>query len=333
MLSYWAGIYYGIAQIKWNGGEGGPGGSSKQGVCVDVAFDPPSNTLQPPLGTQTTVKAMVKTKAGESVKAEFHDAHAYSNAGGNSNLGSVSPEGGPSDGGSPMKFVYIAPNRKIKDPGFQVAATSRAGAAVGEWHAGLGTGWSGQITYLSQNTGDNGHSDLQSWSGYGVERITINVKDGVGTLDGYVERKYEDETRQPFAIGGGKVELRKVSSTTAEASASGTAQVTVEVNIDQTRGSYQVLLGAPTGPDGRPPSAPHPIGKSHLTQCDRSGCNTSEQDIWMPSLPPLEPLAGKLQDPNHVEASYTDRKEHVGRSRNGVAIQTMSVVLARSGSK
>ena len=128
MLSYWAGVYYSIAQSRWYGGAGDTT-SGKQGICVDVAFDPPSNTTQPPFGTETKVKATVKTKGGEIVKGHFVGAKIYSEVDNNSNAGFVSPSGGNSDvAGSPMEFIYTAPNRKLKDPGFAVGVFSRAGS-------------------------------------------------------------------------------------------------------------------------------------------------------------------------------------------------------------
>src|SRR6266851_4032394 len=73
----------------------------KQGSCVDVALDPPSNSMQPPLGTQTKVKAMVKTKAGEMVPAQYIEARIYAASNSNVDAGFVSPSGGKSDVGSP----------------------------------------------------------------------------------------------------------------------------------------------------------------------------------------------------------------------------------------
>src|SRR5450432_2138454 len=39
-LTFWGGVYFGIAELRWTKGE-----------CVEVSFDPPSNTVQPALGT------------------------------------------------------------------------------------------------------------------------------------------------------------------------------------------------------------------------------------------------------------------------------------------
>src|SRR5205085_828417 len=181
MLSHWGGVYYSIAQFKWYGGDteykdasGIKTTTGKQGVCVDVDFDPPSNSVQPPLGTQTKVKATVMTKTGERVSAKFSGAHIYSEVDNNANGGYVDPSGGYSDaGGVPMEFTYTAPNHKMKDPGFGVAVISRAGTAIGLWHSGLGTGWSGQISCSSTHTGDAGSSESGSWSNSDVGRCTI----------------------------------------------------------------------------------------------------------------------------------------------------------------
>ncbi len=152
-LTFWGGIYYSVAQTKWT-----------RGQCAQIAFNPPSNTVA--LGAQVTVKAEVKTKAGQSVKANFGDAHAYA--------GTVVPEGVGSDVRAPMKFTYVAPDKKVPNAGFRVKATSRAGNTEGEWEAGLGTGWSGEIS-CTQEAHDGGNVEVQTFSDSSVTRITIDV--------------------------------------------------------------------------------------------------------------------------------------------------------------
>src|SRR5262249_44112452 len=67
-LVYWAGVYYSIAQTRWR----------QPRTCVEVLFTPPSSTERLVPGGKTTVKAEIKTKAGEGVKARFMNAQAYS---------------------------------------------------------------------------------------------------------------------------------------------------------------------------------------------------------------------------------------------------------------
>ena len=48
--AYWAGVFYSVAQTTW-----------RTGQCGEGSFNPPSNRVQPALGTQATVKASVTT--------------------------------------------------------------------------------------------------------------------------------------------------------------------------------------------------------------------------------------------------------------------------------
>jgi hypothetical protein len=307
-LSYWGGVYYSIAETKWLTGQ-----------CVQVVFSPPSNTLQPALGTEITVNAEVKTKGGESVPAHFQELHAFSG-------GMISPNFGQSHVGVPIKFTYTAPNKKVSNAGFSAGAVSRAGVAQGEWKTGLGTGWSGQITWQKQYTGDQGHNDLQDWSNYSVERFTIDVRDGVGTEDDYVEQKNQSENRQSVFPSG----YKKLGSQSSEGSGSGTRPVTVEVRINEATGTYSIVLGTPTGPDGTPRTGTQVLGKTHWTDCDTRGCTSGERDIGF-SGSSLGLPGGKLQDRNQIQASQTIRKENLGRAKNAVLVETMTVTLARSG--
>lgn len=332
-LAFWAGVYYSVAETKWYGGEAQKGstGDPRQGACVDIAFDPPGNTLQPPLGAQATVHAVVKTKSGEIVPAHFVDAQARSG-------GNVAPQFGESAVGSPLEFTYTAPNKKTTSAGFGVGAYSRAGAAVGEWKTGLGSGWSGQITYQMTYSGDVGNSDLQDWSNSSSTSVTVDVKDGLATYHGHVEKNSQSHNRHPVAAGGGHVVFQPETSDSLQGTGDGDFPAKVEVNINESNGTYGIQVGQPTTADGRPTGAwsdngkPKPIGKEHWEQCYRSNCTSGDRDIGMPSIGLNGPLSGKFQDPNHIQASYTERKEQLGRGHNATMVETTTVTLARSGS-
>jgi len=316
-LGYWAGIYYSVAQTKWYGGEVRKGYSdARPGLCVDVVFDPPGNTLQPPLGTETRVNAVVKTKSGETVPARFVDAKAHS--------GFVEPSNGLSVVGTPLRFAYTALKQKSSSAGFAVGAFSRAGTAVGEWKTGLGTGWSGQISYMKQSGGDQGSDDYQTWSSSGVTRITITVKDGIGTMDAYIEQKSRAENRQKVAGGGFIMD----TSSSGESTGGGTKPIELNVSISQDKSSYGIGI---TDPHSGRPEPVKIIGKSTWSQCNRYNCSSGSNDIYMPGLPPMDPLGGKLQDVNHIQASREVRKDNLGRSKKGWMVETMTVNLARSG--
>ena len=322
-LAYWAGVYYSIAEMKWYGGETSGGGTSaRAGQCVVVAFDPPSYTLQPPLGSTAEVNAVVKTKNGEIVPAHFIEASAYSGS-------MVSPSLGDSSQSSPLKFTYTAPKQKVSKPGFGVGALSRAGAAVGEWHTGLGTGWSGQITYEKTFTGDDGGSPgIQQWSNSARESVIVTVENGVATYHGHVESKYHLISYHPVAKSGPAFDYGDDS----EENGDGDSPARVEVSIDESRGSYGILIGPALTADGRPKAAWGPIGKAHSVSCRHdAGCETYDRDVGMPTIRLSGPLSGRLQDPNHIQASYTDQRTEQGRSHKGIIVETTTVNLARSG--
>jgi hypothetical protein len=198
--------------------------------------------------------------------------------------------------------------------------------------------WSGRIHYAAQSAGDDGHNDLQDWSARALTTVTVTVSNGVGTYHGHVENRSHAEDRQAVALGGGKVTFEKRGVDDVDGSGDGTFPAMVEVRIDEARGSYDIRVGEPSGPDGRPLGAwavdgkPKPIGKEHWRRCYRDDCKSGDRDISMPGLPPLEPLGGKLKDRNHIQASISLRNEHLGRAKNGTRIEMMTVDLWRSAS-
>jgi hypothetical protein len=322
-LGYWAGVYYSIAELKWYGGEPSSSGSVRAGVCAQIAFDPPSNTLQPPLGADAKVNAVVKTKTGESVPGNFVLAHPFS--------GMISPAAGKSDASSPLHFIYTAPSQQAKNAGFQVAVLSRAGTAEARWDTGLGTGWSRQITYYKTYTGDQWHDDLQDWTTTVAESVTIDVKNGVATYSGHVEHKYVSESRHGVAHNGGATTFEKEGSDDNEGTGDGTYPATLTVNIDEIHHTYEIKFGEPTDARGLPTTKWQPLGKEHWTRCTRGACQTHEMNIEMPGIELSNPLSGNLQDLNHIQASASDRREALGNSRRGVMVRTTTVNLARSG--
>lgn len=301
-LVYWAGIYYSIAETKWLLGE-----------CAQVVFNPPSNSAQPALGTQTTVKAEVKTKGGESSKGNIV---TLLRSGG----GTVDPGGGPSNVGAPMKFTYTAPDKKVKNAGFDVKATSRAGVAKGEWNTGLGTGWGGQISCTRENAGDDGNTELQSWSNSGVTRITIDVKNGVGTATGYAESKGVVISRHK-ALQGGAIVLLFDYSTSTEGSAEASSRATVDVNFNKANGTYSIGAGFDFTTEG----------KQHSANCMREKCTESDAPFYVGSCLP-NAMGGKLSDPNQLHGATNEVKTGTGRSGKGTQKWTVTWDLGRQGS-
>jgi hypothetical protein len=303
-LSYWAGVYYSIAQLKWRTGE-----------CVKISFNPPSNTVRPALGTQAMVKAEVKTKRGERVPAKFLDAHAFQG-------GSVNPSGGRSTEATPLTFTYTAPNTKSSNPNvkaaFEVGATSRAGISLETWETNLGTGWSGQISCVRESKG--GYSnEQQSASGYEVTRLTIDVKDGVGTINGYSEINSTGTNLRPIARQGYAFD----NSSSTVGYAEGTGRVTVEVSFNKNTGTYSI----------RPAYPPFPPGKQHYESCDhQSGCRQQDQAFYVQDcLPPGGGPSGQTTDPNQVHGSISDVKVLPSGNHSTTQTWTVNWDLARQG--
>jgi hypothetical protein len=192
-LVYWAGVYYSTAQTKWR----------QDNTCVNVEFAPPSYTVRLVPGAMTRVNADIKTKSGASVKGTFSGARARSG------VGSVSP----ADGASPMAFTFTAPTQRVSHASFVVNATSRAGIASGEWFAGLGTDWSGQINFTYTFAGDQGGDELLTWSNSSSTQITIEVRDGKATAKGYTEVHNMGEHRRRAFRGSGTTIIFQSSDT------------------------------------------------------------------------------------------------------------------------
>ena len=322
MLSYWAGVYYSIAQIKWYGGNTDSHGD-KQGFCTDVVFDPPSNTLQPPLGAQAKVKAIVKTKTGEIVGAQFVDARTYVPNGDNSNAGFVSPSGGKSGPGSPLEFIYTAPNKKLKEPGFSVGAISRAGNAIGNWHTGLGTGWSGQISCSQMHTGDAGGSESGSWSNFDVAQYTVTVKDGVASGSGFHQIKNIRVSKRPVANYANPRQpfWADDGSSSMEGTASEESKGKVMVNMDNYSKSYSVSIELPPA---------QPSGKLHTSTCiPNHGCTESDQPFGASGC--FQGIGGNFTDPNQLHGATHDVKTGVGNAHTGTYTYDMKWDLARQG--
>ena len=301
-LVYWAGIYYSIAETKW----------LQVNTCAQVAFDPPSNSRQPVLGGEAKVNALIKTKGGEGVKGKFDVVRALNNG------GTVAPGAGPSDVGAPLKLTYSAPNQNVSNAGFVAHAVSRAGVAEGEWKTGLGTGWSGQISASSVNEGDAGNTELQDWSDYSATRITIDVKNGVGTATGFHEQSHMGVNRRK-ALRGGAIVLLFDNSASNAGSVDKTSKATADVNFNKTSGKYFVNVGYD----------PFAAGTQHSSSCMREKCTENDVPLYIGGI--LLPMSGAIDDLNHVQGVPTTTTAHLGRSGNGTQTFTMIWDLSRQG--
>jgi hypothetical protein len=175
--------------------------------------------------------------------------------------------------------------------------------------------WSGQIHYVYNVRGDEGHDELQTWSNSALIQITITVKDGVGTASSRGVEKHEAENRQSV-FGGG---YKKTDSSSMSGTAAGSSPGQVEVRIDERTGTYTVL-----------PNFAAIVGTMQGTSCIRDDCKPQQMPFHV-VVPGQTAIAGKVEDRNHVQGSRTDKKTEIGRARNGVMISTVSWDLSRSG--
>jgi hypothetical protein len=325
-------------------------GMAKQGTWVDLGDKPvpwpensplPNWTLAPPFlafvdKDATTLCRQIKKVTGTATKFLGHlkdDNDETNFAGtaylGNRGLGDESLEG---------ESVTIQP------PSISHAAVMQLGkdwvaAMGGTFQGDEGCGcelthslWSGQIHYLKQFAGDEGSNELQDWSYQSLSTVTLTVHNGVGSVNGRVAGKVESQSRLRVATGGGGVTHRKEGSNSSETKGGGTLPLTLDVTTDDASGTYAISLGSVNGKDGMPQPGKGSV-QQKWTRCTRDDCKSGETDTpYMPGLPSLSPLSGKLTDRNHIQASYFDKKENQGYSKKGVVIETMFVDLWRTGS-
>jgi hypothetical protein len=299
-LSYWGGVYWAVAQIRWR----------HDNTCVRLAFNPSSYSTRLVPGDKTTVEAEVKSNGGDSVKGHFMQAQADSSG------GTVAPVDGWSDTGMPMKFTFTAPIKKVPSASFGVAATSRAGIASDRWFAGLGKDWSGRISLTITNSGDQGESELQSWSNSSVTRIMIDLKDGKGDAIGYTE-VHEIARNRQRALRGGAITLINASSQSLNGTFQDFSPATVEV-LSQG-GTYSVRVNYDFKHEGT----------ARAQTCGRTDCDESDRQLLIGAT--LPGIDGKADTPNHLSGSKRDVKTGTGYRGTGTQTTTLTWDLAKEG--
>jgi len=222
--------------------------------------------------------------------------------------------------------TYVAPKPpSISHDAFIKLGQDWVNAMGGKFQGDEGCGcepthdnWSGMIRYVVDNKGDEGHEQWSDWSNSSISKVTISLKNGVGTVRYSVQAKEVTQNRSMGRKDGAETVFH--SSSKSETSAQATFPATAEVLIYQ--GTYMVSLGH---------ALIYTIGKRRVENCrDTSGCQTADLDVYPPTLPIPK---GKVEDPNRIQSSNTVTKDGLGRSRKGVSIETMTVDLWRSGSK
>jgi hypothetical protein len=146
-----------------------------------------------------------------------------------------------------------------------------------------------------------------------------------------------DGDQQVVNWRAGKPEWRIAEAkSTSEVKTTGQGRFPATADVVISQGTYQVYEQLQLAGLSVRANAGNPIiGKQHTENCDsQHGCTGADTaDVYAPALPPLAPLTGKPQDPNHVFGTITLKKAGLGMSHQGVSIETMTVDLWRSGSK
>ena len=300
-LAFWAGIYYSEAQMNW-----------RDGFCAVASFDPPSRTVQPPPNTQVKVKAHIKSKQGEIVKAHFIEVRAHYGA-------SVNPTVGWSTDVEPLLFTYTAPNQKATTGSFEILATSRAGIAkLQVWEGIVGRDWSGQIECSHIINGDEGHSEQQTWSYSAADRYTVEVIDAVAHAQGYSEQSGFGQNLRPIARQG--YVFDNSSSSNGVVSGSRVGRVTVDLNMETKR--YRIDVE----------HRPFDIGVLHTETCDHSrGCESTDINFGVQTCFLSGSLTGEFTNPNELSGSNHYSHSGEGRSRKGTQTWDASWHLSRKG--
>ena len=110
---------YVTAELEW----------LKPNSCVELAFDPPSNTREVAPGEEVEVRTWFRTLLDQSAvgKATL-EASGLNGA-------QVSPRKSQAPDDGKVTFQYTAPQERRPPRGFEVFGSSRAGSASGEWRA------------------------------------------------------------------------------------------------------------------------------------------------------------------------------------------------------
>ena len=177
--------------------------------------------------------------------------------------------------------------------------------------------WSGRIQYVLDAKGDDGSTPLQTWNNREFVKITITVNDGVGTAEGHAVKSVLAENRQAVAGGG----YKKDTSQRSEGKADGSAPATVDVRINETTKTYDVVVGY----------APIAAGKERYESCIRENCTTKDLDYSVTTSMVLG-MSDKLTDANHVSGSRRDIRSNTGRNKQGVYIRSVTWDLSRTSS-
>ena len=115
-----AGSIYKEAELVWN--------NPRPPQCAEFSFDPATATRFLRANQSAEVRAELRPKAGGAIVGG-----AELQAGPLGGIGTLAPREGRTQDGTPFTFTYTASANPKMGHGFDVAARSRAGVALGQW--------------------------------------------------------------------------------------------------------------------------------------------------------------------------------------------------------
>jgi hypothetical protein len=238
----WAGKFYKEAETNWN----------KVNECVEPAFDPPSDQVSLRSNESASVSVELHTKAG-TLPVPWETSNVQAIGG-----GTVSPRPARAPAGT-ATLTYTASSRPRRGNGIDLATTSRAGNAGGQWRITDNEGrWSGTITVvekaISNSSGaspfDQGAHTLEETE---TEQVTVQVTDGVdasgtpalASLKGRVEGRYERvKTYAGWVTRSCGAVTRRMNNTSKETSTgSGSGDATISVAL-ASDGTYAITVSS-----------------------------------------------------------------------------------------
>ncbi len=134
-----------IAAVMWQASQDyahGPLEWGKLNACVELVFDPPSETRS--LGSSESVPVRVELRTKEDPKMPV--AGARLQGGVLQGAGSLAPRQAESEADAPLTFTYTASAKPKKGHGFESFGPSRAGAASAKWLIAERSGFEGTFT-------------------------------------------------------------------------------------------------------------------------------------------------------------------------------------------
>ena len=274
--------------------------------------------MQPPPRTEVKVKAHIKSKRGEVVKAHFREVKVFAG-------GSVTPTDGWSSDTAPLTFTYTAGTQRASNAGFEILATSRAGIAKqGSWNATVGTDWSGQIECAHSTVSDPISNEQQTSSSSAATRYVVELQNGSGTARGYSDMSaFAQNLRGVVRNGTSSWVFDNSSSSNGVAQDEKAARVVVDLNT--VKGTYRITVE----------HRPFAFGQAQSQTCDHTnGCFEQTLTFGVEScLPPGAGLYGEFVNPNELSGSIDAVQAGLGHLRNGRGKETWNITwhLSRQG--